>query len=57
MENVECMQTVKRGVFVLLMGLFEKLIAAIVKRLSSWQSALNEAAKKRLQKRASAGEV
>ena len=57
MENVECMQTVKRGIFVLLIGLLERLMAAIVKRLTSWQDALKEKAQKRMKERAGVGAV
>lgn len=57
MENVECMQTVKRGIFVLLIGLLERLMAAIVKRLTSWQAALKEKAQKRMKERAGVGAV
>ena len=57
MENVECMQTVKRGIFVLLIGLLERLMAAIVKRLTLWQAALKEKAQKRMKERAGVGAV
>ena len=51
------MQTVKRGIFVLLIGLLERLMAAIVKRLTSWQAALKEKAQKRMKERAGVGAV
>ena len=50
LENAECMQTVKRGLFVLLLGLLERLLAAIVKKLSSWLERLREKAKSKAKK-------
>lgn len=57
MENVECMQTVKRGICVILLGLLERLLAGLVKKLSAWRETLREAAQKRMQKRAGVGTV
>ena len=50
LENAECMQTVKRGLFVLLLGLLERLLAAIVNKLSSWLERLREKAKSKATK-------
>lgn len=55
LENAECMQTVKRGLFVLLLGLLERLLAAIVKKLSSWLERLREKAKSKTKKHADKG--
>ena len=55
LENAECMQTVKRGLFVLLLGLLERLLAAIVKKLSSWLERLREKAKSKATKREDKG--